>query len=302
MKIFLTGGSGFIGSHLLAALTEQQVHDIVNFDRNADASYDLRDIDAVRRAMPQEPHCVVHLAGEVSVTSSINDLHRFQEANTGGTANVVQVAVERKAQRFVYASSMSIYGDGCRGVAICEDWPKRPTNPYGLTKWMGEQIVTHYCHLHGMKTCSLRLWNTYGPGQSLENRETGAVANIAAAILRGERPQLYMMGESMRDWIHVRDVVQAFMLAIDGQLSGPVNVGTGRPWSVSDVAWALHRFLGGDSRSTPIQLSVKRFGDAEHCFPDITKLSSAHGYGPAVSTIRGLQEYCTYLLEMQDKC
>lgn len=182
-------------------------------------------------------------------------------------------------------SSMAVYGDGTQESGVTESWPTVPQNIYALSKLNAEQIGTVCGRLHGVRVTNLRLFNAFGPGQSLRNAETGVVAIWTAAFLRGETPVVYEDGHQLRDFIYATDVAQAVRLAVQNQpRCEVVNVGTGVPTSVGHVANYLADRLG---RPRPTPIGRCRLGDARHCWGDITRARKVMDFVPAMTLLEG---------------
>jgi dTDP-L-rhamnose 4-epimerase len=237
---------------------------------------------------------VVHLAAGVSVSASYNQPARFVQANSLGTAVLWEaVKASPKVRHFLYASSMAIYGDGLYEAGIAETWPQNPRSIYGLSKGEAERITTICGDLYGVRTTSLRLWNVYGPGQSLNNSETGAAAIFASRILTGESPRVYEDGKQLRDFIYVDDVARCFAFMLERGIAGIYNVGTGHPTSVLDLANRLCSLLSAGS-VVPHITREYRPGDVRNCWPNLDAIHS-RGWKSETDLDYGLQLYASHL-------
>ena len=274
---------------------------------------DVRDPSAVAAAVKGVDK-VIHLAAEVGVGQSMYAIERYVSVNDVGTAVLFQALIENPVQRVVVASSMSIYGEGLyrthdgRILADVTRPPRAPdagwdpTDEYGaplrpvatpewkqpdlasvyaLTKYVQERLTLNVAPAYGMEGVALRLFNVYGPGQALSNPYTGVLAIFASRLLHRERPLVFEDGEQRRDFVHVDDVAQAFMLALERpEAVGQVfNIGSGRDVSILQVADALARAMGLPHLQ-PEVVGKARTGDVRHCFGDISRAASVLGFTP----------------------
>ncbi len=329
-RILVTGGAGFIGSHVTRALLRRgssvRVLDSLIDQVHAGASApalpadveliraDIRDVDAVRRALAGVDR-VVHLAAEVGVGQSMYAIERYVSVNDTGTAVLMEALIEQPVRRVVVASSMSIYGEGLYAGddgQVFEDvlrparkrhdtgWDpagprgeilrplptpegKRPhlASVYALTKYAQERLTLCVAPAYGMEGVALRLFNVYGPGQALSNPYTGVLAIFASRLLNGEAPMVFEDGAQRRDFVHVDDVAQAFLLALfhDDAAGHAFNIGSGRDVSIREVAVAAARAMGRPDLE-PVLLDKARAGDIRHCFGDIALARDVLGYAP----------------------
>lgn len=340
-KVLVTGGAGFIGSHLVDALVDQG-HDVEVVDSlvpqvhaeppsylNSKARYlrhDVRNRPLLRNAL-RNAELIFHLAASVGVGQSMYQPSKYVAANTQATADLLQVLVDEKLspERLVVASSMSLYGEGAYTCTRCgevapplrggeqlrakrwevrcpscgapatphqtpETKPLAPTSVYAITKRDTEELCLVLGRAYGIPTVALRLFGVYGPRQSLSNPYTGVCAIFQSRILNGRPPLVYEDGMQTRDFVSVHDVVRAFVLAGERHegVGQAINVGTGKPTSIREVAETLVELSG---RNLPFELSGEfRAGDVRHCVADISLAGSALGYRPRVSLEEGLQE------------
>ncbi len=278
---------------------------------------DIRDRAVVGGAL-DGVDAVVHLAAEVGVGQSMYDVERYVGVNDGGTAVLMEALSRKPVRRVVVASSMSIYGEGLyrtadgRIVADAErllgerqgeqrrrwnplDGQGRELEPvptpeskpaslasvYALTKYAQERMTLILAKAYGMEACALRLFNVFGPGQALSNPYTGVLAIFASRLINGERPMVFEDGEQRRDFVHVEDVADAFVAALERPEAngGAFNIGSGRNYTISEVAERLARSMGR-ADTTPEILGRARVGDIRHCFADITLAGEMLGYRP----------------------
>jgi dTDP-L-rhamnose 4-epimerase len=296
---------------------------------------DVRDFDAVRRAV-RGVGTIYHLAAAVGVGQSMYQIADYTAANTLGTAHLLQALVDERAEpeRVVVASSMSIYGEGRyarpdgRAPRATErsaeqlrrrDWelrdpdgtvlhplptdeakPLEPSSIYALTKADQERMVLQIGAAYGFPSVALRFFNIYGPRQALSNPYTGVAAIFSARLLNGLPPLVYEDGEQRRDFVSVHDIVQALLLAGSepGAVGQAVNIGSGRPVTVREVAATLARALGVEIE--PEVTGRYRVGDIRNCFADISHARAVLGYEPKVSFETGMKELVEWLGE-QDR-
>jgi dTDP-L-rhamnose 4-epimerase len=294
---------------------------------------DVRDEAAVKRALLGVDK-VVHLAAEVGVGQSMYAVDRYVSVNDHGTAVLFQQLIARPVRRVVVASSMSIYGEGLYRTAdgaLVEDavriprtspdqsWDpldaqgrplipvptpetKRPNlaSVYALTKYVQERLTLTLSPVYGMEGVALRLWNAYGPGQALSNPYTGVLAIFASRIANGNRPTVFEDGNQRRDFVHVEDVAQAFLLALDSPnaAGGVFNIGSGVDRSVTEVANLLAAAMGRPD--LPPEIAGKaRTGDVRHNIPDIGKAERELGYASAKDFSEGLAELAEWVAEQE---
>jgi UDP-glucose 4-epimerase len=256
VRSLVTGGAGFIGSNLVDALVERG-DDVLVVDNlssgkrsNLEGALergagllegDVSDSEAVGSAFAEHrPEQIFHLAAQIDVRVSVADPGFDLNVNVGGTINLLNAAVETGSDRFLFASTGgAIYGEGeGRDLPLPESADRRPDAPYGMSKLAAEGYLDLFARLHGLSAVALRLGNVYGPRQD-PHGEAGVVAIFCGALLEGTTPKVFGDGEQTRDYIFVGDVVSAFLAASGSDLTGAVNVGTGREASVFDVGNAI---------------------------------------------------------------
>jgi dTDP-L-rhamnose 4-epimerase len=313
----------------------EQVHGTAgepNFDPEIEFVIgDVRDAAAVRRAL-HGVNKVVHLAAEVGVGQSMYAVDRYVSVNDLGTAVLFQELTARPVERVVVASSMSIYGEGLyrdKDDRLVEDavrvrrrrddpWDPldaegRPLTPvptpeskrpslasvYALTKYVQERLTLTVAPAYGMEGVALRLWNVYGPGQALSNPYTGVLAIFAARLHNGEPPVIFEDGAQRRDFVHVEDVAQAFLLALSHPDAGGgvFNVGSGEDRSIAEVAGLLAHAMG--KAIAPEIAGKARTGDIRHCIADIGLIRHMLGFEPKRAFSDGLAELADWVAEQQ---
>jgi len=296
----VTGGAGFIGSHLAEELVRRgfQVRILDNFStgkkenlaafRNAVELIegDIRDLETCRTAVSGTDY-VFHEAALASVPLSVEDPFLTDDINVGGTLNMLWAGKEAGIKKLVFASSTSVYGDNPE-LPKREDMSGVPLSPYALSKWIGEKYCQSFSLIYGIPTVGLRYFNVYGPRQDPKSQYAAAVPIFITRMLAGQRPVIYGDGEQTRDFVFVRDVVEANILAAGREgVSGQVfNIASGENFSVN----ALARMIG-DVAETPIppEYAPERPGDIRHSSADIRKAEAGLGYKPGYGFRRGLE-------------
>jgi len=296
----VTGGAGFIGSHLVEALVQEgrPVRVLDNFDTGLRSNLehirpapeivegDLGDPDAVRRAVAGAG-VVYHLGALASVQRSVDDPAASHRVCATGSLHVLDAARRAGARRVVYAASSSAYGIPAGDVQTEAD-PVRPLSPYAAAKLAGELYAEAFAATYGLETVRVRFFNIFGPRQRADSPYSGVIALFAAAMLAGRTPTVHGDGLQSRDFTYVTDAVQALRKAatVPG-ISGQVyNVGTGRSTTVLDLVTSLNRLLGTSVRP---QHGPARAGDVRHSRADISLAQKELGYQPAVSFEEGLK-------------
>lgn len=352
MNILVTGGAGFIGSHLVDALIERG-HSVRIFDSlveqvhgpappphlNPQAEFikgDVCDAEAVAKAL-DGIDVVYHQAAEVGVGQSMYEIVRYVKANDLGTAVLLEEMIKRPKQfkKLIVASSMSIYGEGAYRCNACNetvypflrpneqlaahDWefkcetcggelqtigtpevkPLFPTSVYAVSKQDQEQYCLAVGRAYKIPTVAFRYFNVYGTRQALSNPYTGVCAIFSSRLMNDQAPTIFEDGEQSRDFVNVKDIVQANLLAMDtdGGDYQAFNIGTGRATSIKRISELLAEGLGKDI--APIIVGKYREGDIRHCVADISKAKKMLGYEPKVTLEDGLAELLNWLAEQE---
>jgi UDP-glucose 4-epimerase len=299
MKILLTGGAGFVGSHVARAFLAAGhqvvvVDDLSTGDRTRvppGTSFHLVDIvspelDAI--VARERPDVVDHHAAQISVVASTRDPAADARTNVLGTLNVLECCRRHGVRKLIYISSGgAIYGDAPVD-RIPETWPPAPLSPYAIHKLTGEHYLRFYRARHGLVSTSLRYANVYGPGQNPDG-EAGVVAIFATKLLRGEVPVLNAYPDDpagmARDYVYVEDVAAANVLALDRGDGDAVNIGTGTPVKTREVLETIARLLGREARWTP---AGPRPGDLKKSCLDNRRALEVLGWRPTHDLAAGL--------------
>jgi UDP-glucose 4-epimerase len=294
MRVLVTGGAGFIGSHVCELLARQDHHLIIIDNLNGGREENIAALDHLpnvqfhRADICDKPGIqslfnkvdwVIHLAGIADIVPSIESPQEYFSTNVQGTLNVLECARESGVKRFVYAASSSCYGIPTQ-YPTPETAPIQPKYPYALTKTMGEELVMHWHQTYQLPAVSLRLFNVYGP-RVRTNGAYGAVFGVFLAQKVHGRPFTVVGdGTQTRDFTYVTDVASAFVEAAQSNLSGEIlNVGSGGHYSIN----YLVELLGGKPVYIP-----KRPGEPDCTFADVTKITQLLGWKPKVSFEEGV--------------
>lgn len=256
-KALVTGGAGFIGSHIAGELLKKGLETIVldNFymgnKENVPAGAVLIEADCLDREALNKAFSgvdvVFHEAARVSIRHSVNDIFPDAEVNIMGTINVVESAIRNKVKKLIYASSMAIYGDA-RYLPIDEAHPLEPESPYGISKLTGEKYCLQMAKLFGFEAFALRYFNTYGVRQTL-TPYVGVITIFINRLLENKPPVIFGDGKQVRDFVSVEDVARANIQAMESRVAGGVfNIGTGRSRSVNDIAALLIRRIRPEAK------------------------------------------------------
>lgn len=287
-KALVTGGAGFIGSHITRALLARDIAVVVLDDLSmgkrsnvpADAEFiegNVLDSETCKAAL-DGVDVVFHEAARVSIRSSISGFLPDAETNFMGTLKLLQAAAESKVKRFMFASSMAVYADSATPAPITESHTTEPISPYGIAKLAAEKYCLQLAREFGIDCQVLRYFNTYGPGQTF-TPYVGVITIFIRRLLNGESPSIFGDGEQRRDFVHVEDIVAANMLALETDNPyGLYNVGTGLATSVNDIAKLLVERI---DPSIEIMHAAAHAGELRNSIADISAISNALGYKPA---------------------
>jgi UDP-glucose 4-epimerase len=291
-RVLVTGGSGFIGQHLVGRLRSEGV-EVVVADKvphpDPTVPYvggDLCDRDVVEAAVAGGTEVIYHLAAMTSVLGSVQRPREVYETNVAMTAALLERGRAVGVSHFVLASTNAVVGAGLNGAdpattPISETTPLRPLTPYGGTKAAGEMLACAYAGAYGMGACSVRLTNIYGPGMSGKD---SVIPRLMRAALSGRGLSVYGDGLQRRDYLHVSDAVQALVLAAKVPEPGPLVVGTGRSTSVLDLLEAARQVTG---RPIPANHVDPKPGEMAAVVVDTSRARS-YGFHPAVDLLDGL--------------
>ncbi len=295
-KVLVTGGAGFIGSHLVHGLLERggQVRVLDNLSTGLKANLsgldidfiegDIRD-DAIVQESIKDVDTIFHLAAFISVAGSMEDPLACYEANLNGSLNVLMQASQAGMKRVVLASSAAIYGESESPVA--ENHPLNPQSPYAASKLAMEQAARLFSQSFNLETVCLRFFNAYGPRQSPDSPYAAAIPKFIQAMLAGGPVTIHGDGWQTRDFVYVRDIVNAMLLAADGDsIDGRVfNIAGGKSISINELVETLQRFF--PETPDPV-FAPSRQGDLLFSEADISLAERALGYRPRIDLQEGL--------------
>jgi UDP-glucose 4-epimerase len=303
MRTLVTGGAGFIGSNLVDALVARGDDVVVlddlssgregNLEGAVDAGArlvvgDITDPEAVDSVFASHaPQQVFHLAAQIDVRKSVADPVFDLHLNVGGTINLLLASREAGVERYLFASTGgAIYGEGAgRELPLKEDADRRPDAPYGQSKLAAEGYVDLFARLHGLSAAALRLGNVYGPRQD-PHGEAGVVAIFCGALLEGSSPKVFGDGLQTRDYIYVGDVVSAFLAASDSDVTGALNIGTGREATVLEVGAAIAAAYGEEFEP---EMAAPRPGEVERIAIDPARAREKLGWQADMALEEGLR-------------
>lgn len=297
----VTGGAGFIGSHLIEELVRrgERVRAIDNFLTGKRANIepfmndiefidgDIRDVEACRRAVEGVDY-VLHQAALPSVPRSIENPLLTNEINVGGTLNLLKACVDAGVKRIVFASSSSVYGDD-PGLPKKEGREGIPLSPYAVTKIVGEKYCQVFGRVYSLSSACLRYFNIFGPRQDPYSQYAAVIPNFIVKILRKESPTVFGDGEQTRDFTYVANVVEANLLAAKASpdfKGEAINIACGERTSVNVLAEAINEITG--SSVEPVY-EPPRAGDIRHSYADISKAKKCLPYRVKVSFRDGLE-------------
>lgn len=299
-KVIVTGGAGFIGSHLTELLLSRGYHVIIidnlSTGKMANIEPSLKSIRVeftqgsitdfpLLQKLFQGVYYVFHQAALSSVPRSVEEPLLTNKINITGTLNVLLAARDNSVKKVIYASSSSVYGD-TPTLPKRENMIPHPQSPYALTKLAGE----YYCHIfhqiYNLPTICLRYFNVYGPRQDSDSQYAAIIPIFIGRVSQGKPLIIYGDGEQTRDFTFVKDVIQANIIGAESDACGVFNIGRGENNTINDLAKTITRIMGKDLQS---EYQPPRPGDVKHSLADISR-ARAIGYDPQYSPEDGLKE------------
>ncbi|HEX5424604.1 MAG TPA: SDR family oxidoreductase [Candidatus Acidoferrales bacterium] len=300
MRYLVTGGAGFIGSHIVDRLVSRGDEVIVLDDLSAGKETNLTrvrnkielrvqtitNLDAVQAACKGMDY-VIHLAARTSVPRSVKNPLETNAANIDGTLNVLVAARDAKVKRIVYAASSSAYGE-TETLPKTESMAPAPISPYGITKYVGELYAQVFGRVYGLENVSVRFFNVFGPRQDPSSQYSGVLSRFLLAVQQGEQPVIYGDGEQSRDFTYIENIVDEVLRGCEAKnASGLVfNGGTGARITLNEVIKLLEKITG--KKITP-KYDAPRAGDIRHSQADISLANKILGYKPVVLFEEGLR-------------
>jgi UDP-glucose 4-epimerase len=301
MKYVVTGGAGFIGSHIVEELAKQQ-HEVVILDNLFSGKMEniapflakenvyfvngsITDLPLLKKTF-EGADGIFHEGAIASVPRSIANPLATNEANVTGTLNVLIAARDCGVRKVLFASSSSVYGN-TPTLPKREDMTPSPLSPYAVSKLAGEQYIRVFSEVYGLKTVALRYFNVFGPRQDPKSQYAAVIPNFITAILDHRSPVIYGDGEQTRDFTFVKDVVQANIRAMESEAQGVFNVAYCKRINLKELAAVI---MGATGISVPLRYDPPRSGDVKDSLADITRARDAFGYVPEYTVRSGLKE------------
>lgn len=298
-RAFITGGAGFIGSHIAEHLSGQG-YDVVVYDnrttgkkenlegiRHTFIQGDIRDYDHLRASL-KPSDIIFHMAALTSVAQSMENMNDYISVNVQGTVNLLQAAKATGANKVLFASSAAVYGDS-QALPKQENMRLEPQSPYAITKLDGEYYCNVYQQYLGLKTVCARFFNVFGEKQNPNSSYAAAVPIFMSRALRNERIDIYGDGSQTRDFIYVKDLVNAMIFLME-KGKGVFNIGYGKTISVSDLVKMISNMTNS---SSVIDYVSERPGEIKHSYASVEKLGNL-GFSPAFSLESGLQRTLSF--------
>ncbi|MDE1856692.1 MAG: GDP-mannose 4,6-dehydratase [Candidatus Micrarchaeota archaeon] len=305
MKILITGGAGFLGSHLCERYVNQG-ETVVCFDSfiNGDVNNvrhlvnkrnfklvkgDVRDAGAVERVVEGADY-VVHLAAQIHVDRSMIDPKLTYDINVGGTLNILEAARMTDVKRVLHASTSEVYGSA-QYSPMDEKHPLDAPHPYGASKVAADRMCYSYIKTYGMDIGIIRSFNIFGPKQK-DTGYGGAISLFTKRVMNDTPPIIFGDGKQTRDYTYVKDTVEAYDLALryKGRIDEPINFGTGVDVKILDIANMVIKLCGKDGKMKPVHIEP-RPGEVQRLIADSSKAKKMLGWKPKYSFEQGLKEY-----------
>ncbi len=303
-NVLVTGGAGFIGSHIVPTLLEKgynvtvfdnlttgKLKNLNNAQKNPNFTFirgDIRKPTDLERAL-KNTQAIVHLAAQIDVAASVNNPAETHEINTTGTFNLLQAAAKNHVEKFVFASSTAVYGDTAK-LPITEDTPLKPLSPYAASKAAGEAYCTAYATCYNLNAIVLRFFNVYGTGNE-NNPYSGVITEFLQKTLKNQTLTIDGDGEQTRDFIHVNDVCNAIALALESKnlKAETFNVCTGTPTSINQLASTINEITG---KNMHVAHGPARTGDIRKSYGNPAKAAKKLGFKSKISLQKGLGMLC----------
>lgn len=286
-KVVVTGGLGFIGSHITEGLIEDNDVTIIddmstgkpenikhlNNEKIEIIKGDITELDL--KSIFDDKDYVFHEAAMASVPQSVQDPEKCNRINITGTLKVLVAARDTDVEKVVMASSSAVYGDS-QNMPLREDAPVKPMSPYAVTKATGELYCNNFTDLYGLQTAALRYFNVFGQRQDPNSQYAAAIPNFIDRILKGERPVIYGNGEQSRDFIYIKNVVDANIKVCESTKTGIFNIGHGKKTTINGLVSIINEVM--ETEVEPIYEDA-RVGDIKHSLADVSRAKS-FGFEP----------------------
>jgi len=303
MRALVTGGAGFIGSHLVELLEEKGIDVVVLDDLSTGRRENLKGTKAklivgtitskeIVNDLMRGIDWVFHLAALVSVPESIENPEKTVDVNIKGTLNLLESSVTYKIKKFIFFSSAAVYGEPEK-TPVSEDFPTLPKSPYAISKLCGENFCEYFRHQFGLNTVILRLFNAYGPRQSLHSAYAAAIPAFITSVVNEKPITIFGTGYQTRDFIYVKDVSNAALfVAMKEDSKGIYNIGTGQAVSIIELSKLIMSLM---KKEVGKSFLPPRPGDILHSTADISKITKL-GFKPTTKLADGLQETIKYFI------
>jgi UDP-glucose 4-epimerase len=308
-RVLVTGGAGFIGSHIVDKLMEAdaevtvldnldtgQMRNIAQHEQNCNFHFvkgDIRDFSLVEQLV-KGMDAVFNLAAIASVQRSVDDPLLVNDVNVKGTLNVLKASVDGDVKRFVQASSAAIYGDAQK-LPVREDFKPMPLSPYAVAKLAAENYAGAFSRVYGLETVCLRYFNVYGPRQAF-NDYSGVITIFANELLGNQHPRIFGDGKQTRDFVFVEDVVSATLLALTekGAVGEVFNIASGKATTIKEIVQILQKVMDKEDLK-PVFEDAKE-SDIRHSYASVEKARRLLGYEPKFSLEKGLRELVRHVV------
>jgi len=306
MKILITGGAGFIGSHLCERFVEAG-HNVFCLDNFMNGSLsnvrsllgkrnfklingDVRDLDQLEKIVSQGVETIIHLAAQIHVDRSIIEPRLTYETNVFGTLNVLELARMHDIEKVIHASTSEVYGSA-QYVPMDEKHPLNAPHPYGASKIAADRMCRAYIETYGLNVCIMRAFNTYGPAQK-DSGYGGVISIFVRRLLHDNPPIIYGDGKQTRDYMYVKDLAKAYELILQHEkpLREEINFGTGKEIKIIDLARTLIRICHKQRKVKPVHVAP-RPGEVKRLVADYTKAHKLLGWVPKYTLENGLTEF-----------
>ena len=298
MRIFITGGAGFIGIHLCKKLLELN-HDVTVYDNFSNSSQenfdsiikqkvtlisgDILDISKLVTSM-QNHDVVIHLAAQISVPESVKNPKVTFDVNVNGTHNVLESCKKNKISKIIAASTAAVYQNVSKKTILNESSVTEPSSPYGLSKLEMENMINDFTQTHNVNAIILRLFNVYGIGQSPEY--AGVITKFLFDIKSNNHLTIFGDGSQTRDFVHVNDVVSSIILSINSSSFGLYNVATGKSVTILDLA---HLLIEQSKKKLDVVFEEQQKGDIKYSHASISKINQNLAFSPRYTITEGIK-------------
>ncbi|MCD6384010.1 MAG: NAD-dependent epimerase/dehydratase family protein [Thermoplasmata archaeon] len=306
MRVLITGGAGFIGSHtverFLSGGWDVEVLDnyrtgskrnLSHLEGRVEIHYGSVEDMNVLKAIMMDVDAVVHLAAVPSVMEAFQYPLEAASINVDGTVALLEAARETDVGKVVFSSSSAVYGEG-HPLPLKEEYPPRPMSNYAVTKVAGEGFMEVYAEVYGLKTVSLRYFNVFGPRQNPESDYSAVIPKFISALLRGQQPVIYGDGEQSRDFIYVKDVAEANYLSVVKNLPAGtrINIASGVPTTVNQLLKIVSEVVGVEV--TP-RYAPPRPGDIRESLASVDRMKNLLGFTPSYTLKEGMGEMVSFM-------